>query len=192
MKAIHLNLASRPYRDDRPFYGTAGALAIVTLFLLVNNVQTALQYLSSTRTTRDEITALENEIAAEQKKSQTLDVSIKRVDLKDLNAHTTYVNEQIAERAFSWSALLDELEEVVPADVRVTDLNPSIDKMGRVKLRLDCVAKKQDGMVRMLRALLANPQFEGAFPQMQAIREDGSHTFALEVTYLPKRGALRR
>ena len=40
MKPIHLNLASRPYRDYRPVYAVVVLLSLATAFLMLNNIET--------------------------------------------------------------------------------------------------------------------------------------------------------
>ena len=40
MKPLHLNLASRPYRDYRPVYATVVVMSLVTAFLMLYPVET--------------------------------------------------------------------------------------------------------------------------------------------------------
>jgi hypothetical protein len=121
----------------------------------------------------------------ETQKTDIAQRQIASVNLKTLNTQTSYINLQIAERAFSWTLLLDELERTVPSDVRLLTLNPSTSKDGTTTLSLQCVAKTQDGMVKMLRGLLNNPKFRGAFPTTERRTETGEYEFALKVQYLP-------
>lgn len=185
MKPLHLNLASRPYRDDRPFYVAVIALVALTGFLLVNNIATAYDYLENTRTTRAEITRIERAIAVENQKAESAEQQIRNVNLQSLNTQTSYINTQIAERAFSWTKLLDALERTVPNDVRLLSLNPAVDeKTGLTSLQLQCVAKDSEGMVKLLRNLITNPVFRGAYPLNETRQDDGTYRFSVSVEYL--------
>ena len=48
MKPIHLNLASRPYRDYRPVYAVVVVLSLLTAFLMLNNIETYYRYIRET------------------------------------------------------------------------------------------------------------------------------------------------
>ena len=109
MKPIHLNLASRPFRDYRPVYAVVVVIALLTAFLALNNVDTFLRYRTETKATRANIDKLEQQIADEQHKTDALTQRLKGVDLKLLASQTEFANAQLAERAFSWSELLDRL-----------------------------------------------------------------------------------
>ncbi|MEA2336999.1 MAG: type pilus assembly protein PilN [Thermoanaerobaculia bacterium] len=184
MKPIHLNLASRPFRDYRPVYAAVVLMALLTAFLALNNVDTFLRYRTETKTTRANIAKLEGDIAAEQRKTDSLSQRLKGVDLKLLASQTEFANAQLAERAFSWSELLDRLERVLPNDVRLHSVTPSFDKDGLVHLAMTCVTKTGDGLTATINRFNADPHFANAFPtsETQVLNE---YQFTLGVDYRP-------
>ncbi|HEY5609614.1 MAG TPA: PilN domain-containing protein [Thermoanaerobaculia bacterium] len=185
MKPLHLNLASRPYRDYRPVYAAAIAMALTTAVLLFLNLQTATQYFRSTSETRNEIARIDANAEQEKKKRESLEATLQRVDFRALNIQTTYINTQLAERAFSWSMLLDQLERVVPKSVRLKTLNPSVATDGTIHLELSCDAKTTDGLVDFLNRLLADPHFAKPFPSSETTSDEGFSRFQLGVDYIP-------
>jgi len=185
MKTIHLNLAARPYRDYRPVYLAVAAMAIATLVLLGYNVVTGYAYLTETEETRREIAQIEKETADERELAASLAERIDMIDLKALDRKSRFINGQIKERAFSFSALLDRLETTLPHDVKLLDLNPSFDDEGTIHLALSCVARKRDGMVALLDRLYKDAAFRKAFPRSERIESDGTFTFYVDVEYLP-------
>lgn len=191
MKTIHLNLASRPFRDYRPVWGVAAALAIASAIFLIYNGQTAYQYFVNTKTTRGEIDRLQREVAGETRRAREIQAEIRRFDRKSLNLQTKFINGQIAERAFSWSELLDQLERVVPRDVRLVSLNPTVTQQGITHLKMRCVAKSSNGLVEMLRRLQSDPHFAHAVPESEDVLEGGLHEFAISTDYLPEPRGLR-
>jgi Tfp pilus assembly protein PilN len=184
VKPIHLNLASRPFRDYRPVYAVVVVMALLTAFLALNNVDTFLRYRTETKTTRADIAKLEQQIADEKRQSETLAQRLRGVDLKLLASQTEFANVQLAERAFSWSELLDRLERVLPADVKLQSVSPSFSKDGLVHLSMTCLTKTGDGLTATINRFNADPHFANAFPTNQTLAT-GEYRITLGVDYRP-------
>lgn len=185
MKPIHLNLASRPFRDYRPVYAAVVVMALLTAFLALNNVDTLLRYRTETKTTRADISQLEQQTADERHKADTLAQRLRGVDLKLLSTQTEFANTQLAERAFSWSELLDRLERVLPDDVRLQSVTPTFDKDGLVHLAMTCVAKSGTGLSATINHFNGDPHFANAFPASEVVEPTGERRITLSVDYRP-------
>jgi Tfp pilus assembly protein PilN len=184
VKPIHLNLASRPFRDYRPVYAVVVAMALLTAFLALNNVDTFLRYRTETKTTRANIARLEQQIADEQRQSETLTQRLRGVDLKLLASQTEFANTQLAERAFSWSELLDRLERVLPPDVKLQSVAPSFSRDGLVHLSMSCLTKTGDGLTATINRFNGDAHFANAFPTNQTM-SNGEYRITLGVDYKP-------
>jgi Tfp pilus assembly protein PilN len=184
VKPIHLNLASRPFRDYRPVYAAVVLMALLTAFLALNNVDTFLRYRTETKTTRADIARLEQQIADEQRRADSLAQRLRGVDLKLLASQTEFANAQLAERAFSWSELLDRLEKVLPTDVRLHSVSPSFDKDGLVHLSLTCITKTGEGLTATINRFNHDPSFANAFPGSETAQMSEYH-FTLGVDFRP-------
>ncbi len=164
MKPLHLNLAAKPYRDYRPYIAVMAIGWLLVAIMALNNLDTWYRYQHDTKTTRDEIAALQRQTELEQKKVQTTEQKLRGIDVLLMSKQTEYVNSVLAERAFSWSELLDRLEHVLPDDVRLLSISPSFNKSGLVHLSLSCVGKTGSSMVSTLDRLNADPHFSRPFP----------------------------
>jgi hypothetical protein len=184
VKPLHLNLASRPYRDYRPVYAAVVAMSLVTAFLMLNNVETYYRYTRDTQSTRAKIASIEAQTLEERQREQMVQQRTKGLDLGRLGAQTTFVNAKLAERAFSWSTLLDELESVLADDVRLVSVGPTFGDNG-IQLSLDFVSKSANGMIKTVNRMNADPQFLHPFPSSQSAIESGGYSFSLTVQYLP-------
>jgi hypothetical protein len=184
VKPIHLNLASKPFRDYRPVYAAVVIMALLTAFLALNNVDTFLRYRTETKTTRADITKLEDQTANEKRQTDTLAQRLRGVDLKLLASQTEFANSQLAERAFSWSELLDRLEHVLPADVRLQSVTPTFAKDGLVHLSIICIAKKSEGLTTLLNQFNNDPHFANAFPNSES-QTTGEFHISTGVDYRP-------
>jgi Tfp pilus assembly protein PilN len=185
VKPIHLNLASRPFRDYRPVYAAVVVMALLTAFLALNNVDTLLRYRTETKTTRADISQLEQQTADERQKADALAQRLRGVDLKLLSTQTEFANTQLAERAFSWSELLDRLERVLPDDVRLQSVTPTFDKDGLVHLTMMCVAKSGTGLSSTINHFNGDSHFANAFPSSEVVEATGERRISLSVDYRP-------
>jgi type IV pilus assembly protein PilN len=185
VKPLHLNLASRPYRDYRPVYATVVVMSLVAAFLMLNNVETYYRYTRDTQSTRTKIAMIEGQTRQEREREAAVQQRIKRLDLGRLGAQTKFVNSKLAERAFSWSLLLDELESVLADDVRLISVTPRFLPDGKIGLGLNFESKNADGMIKTINRMNADPQFRNPFPSMQTENEGGSFAFMLSAEYVP-------
>lgn len=184
MKPLHLNLAAKPYRDYRPYIAVMAIGWLLVALMALNNLDTWYRYQHDTKTTRDEIASLQRQTELEQTKLQTAEQRLRTVNVPLMTAQTQYVNSVLAERAFSWSELLDRLERVVPDDVRLVAISPSFNKNGLVHLSLSCVGKTGQSMVSMIDRLNADPHFARPFPNAETNTGTG-YEFGISVDYRP-------
>lgn len=184
MKPLHVNLAARPYRDLRPLYAVVVAASLLIAFLMLNNVDTYVRYVRDTRTTRSNIASLQTQIQQERRRADAATRQVGTIDLVSLSKETKFVNTQLAERAFSWSELLDRLETVLPGNVRITSVTPAFAENGIVHLSLSCEGKSADALLNTISRLQRDPRFSNPFPTTQEATAAG-YRFGLGVDYLP-------
>ena len=184
MRPLHLNLASRPYRDYRPVYAVVVVASLLIAFLMLNNIDTYYRYLRQTRDTRDDIASIEAQIAQERRRADVATNQMRGIDLQKLSRQTRFINAQLAERAFSWSELLARLEEVVPSDVRILSVAPVFNDNGLVTLNMTGEAKESDGMTALLNRFQRHPSFQSPFPRSETHDATG-FKFGMTVDYKP-------
>lgn len=184
MKPIHLNLSARPYRDYRPVYAAVVVMSLLTAFLMLNNVETYYRYIHETRSTRAKIAAVEAQAQTEKQNAALAQRRLEQIDVARLDAQTNFINAKLAERAFSWSALLDQLETILAEDVRLDSVSPSFTQEGPIHLSLSFEAKDGDGMIDTINSMHADPRFRNPFPSSESKSEKG-YRFNLTVQYLP-------
>ncbi len=184
MKPIHLNLAARPYRDERPFIAVVVAGSLLIAFLTLTNFDAWYRYRNETQSTRAKIAALEKQAAGERARTDALNQKIRSVDVKSLAKQTQFANIQLAERAFSWSELLDHLERVLPDYVRIASISPTFGENGLVTLNLQCTARDADGLLNTLNRFNRDGRFSNAFPRNEDHTEQG-YRFNITVDYRP-------
>ena len=185
MKPIHLNLASRPYRDYTPVNIAAASMFVVMLVLAWFNFDTWLRYNVETKNTRTKIADLEAQYSREKDLEKSAQTRLASVDLAFLDEQTKFVNAKLIERAFSWSALLDELESVLDKDVRLLSVAPSFGADNTINLTLAFQSKSGNGMISTINRMHADPQFHNPFPTNETVTPEGIYAFNLNVAYCP-------
>jgi hypothetical protein len=185
VKTIHLNLASRPYRDYRPVYAVVVVTSLLIAYMMLNNIDTFYHYRKSTSTTRADIERFDAQADQEYRRAEAVDGQLKSLNLAALDGQTRFINSQLAQRSFSWSELLDHLENVVTDDVRIISINPVFDPTGIVHLQLNCEGKTPDSLVKMLTRFNGEGTFSNPFPSVESAQDKGGFLFALSVDYKP-------
>ena len=133
-----VNLAKRPFVNARPVVRSSIFLWLLGLVLLAVNLSLFLGYWVDSVEVRSELEAVENEIELEEKRFAQLDKDFARLDLADLNTETAFLNRLIEDRTFPWSQLFEDLEDILPRDVKLRALQPNVvskDKQSRSSRR---------------------------------------------------------
>lgn len=197
-----LNLARRPFANLRPLRRLAiglwvlgGVASLVSLWLFF-------AYASGSAEKRRELARLENSSNGESARISGLEVELGRADLESQNREIEYLNDRIAERTFAWSALFDDLADVLPWNVRVLSLSPlsvmpnrragvaaAAPAPGTFGLHLVGTASDGEALLVFVDRLFAHPSF--AEPNLeQERRQNGEELqFSLTVTYRPRSAA---
>lgn len=184
MKPLHLNLARQPYRDYRPVYAAVVVMSLLIALLMLNNIDTYYRYKTETKTTRATIAKLQTQADQEKARAAAADTQLRSFDLAALGNETQFINARLAERAFSWSELLDRLEDVLPPDVRLHNISPTFQPNEYVHLEMSLDSKTPDGMLATITNLQKNKQFANAFPHNESQAEKG-FLFTIGVDFKP-------
>jgi Tfp pilus assembly protein PilN len=168
-----LNLASRPFRNERL---PALLSAIVALIVLAATVAHALAIVSVLPTRlgriegqRRELEAELNHLGQEGEKLRAL-----RPSKEDLT-QWGILRELVDRRLFQWSVLLAQLSQILPPDIRLTTIEPTLSK-GTVELRLGAKtgSRGSGALLGFARRLEEQPEFEGVAPESVDEDKDGS------------------
>ena len=181
------NLATRPFLNTRPVWVLAGTAAVLALILVGLNLRL---FLVANRALDDEV-AMRNELEDRHRivesEVQTDVDALKKVPWRSLEARVSATNQILREHAFSWLQMLNDIEGVMPYDVRLTRIGPSVGPE-EVTLSLEVVARNRDAMLQILDNFLGDPRFSDPTPSSEVTPEDsggGSYLMSLRVTYHP-------
>ena len=155
---ITLNLASKPFIELRPLYAQLRwlmailLLAAIPLWFLVRTEQRKAALANAKlQSVRDSIQRLENQ----QRSYQAL---MRQPQNAAVLTQATFLNQLFAQKAFSWTAIMMDLETVLPGGVQVMNIDPTTDKSGNVTIRLR-VNGQRDHAVELVRNLEHSRRF---------------------------------
>jgi len=121
-----VNLSRRPFVNDRPVVRLAALLWVLGGALLVANIYSYTNYWSDSAEVRSELAAIESEVEREQRSFSDLKERFQRLDLETMNQQTAFLNGLIRDRTFPWSALFEDLEDVLPFGVKLGSVHPEV------------------------------------------------------------------
>ena len=122
-----INLAQRPFVNRRPVFRLAILLWLIGVGLAIHNVRQYTGHWLGTSAGRESFADLARQVGEERKALDEVKRGLGRVSLSRENRHTAFLNQLIAFRTFPWSALFDDLEEVVPLNVKLLSVQPKVE-----------------------------------------------------------------
>jgi Tfp pilus assembly protein PilN len=180
------NLASRPFLNTRPVWVMTIAAGCVALILIALNLRF---FLITNRTVEDEIAlrdTLEERYSGLESEARSEIAILSRVPWRTLEARVKATNLVLEEHSFSWLQMLDDIERVMPYDVRLTRIGPSVGPDG-VLLTFEVVARNRDAMLDFIDNLVEDPRFDEPTLANEKTPEDsdtGTYLLSMRVRYL--------
>jgi type IV pilus assembly protein PilN len=147
---VPINLASQPFRRDRPVLigsAIAGALLFALLCLLVTLNVTDGRRLASTRAEIQRLDARLRAMAAEQSK---LDVVLRRPENAQVLDRSIFLNSLIYRKGISWTRLVADLEQILPHNVRVISIHPSVNAQNQIVLEMNVGSEQTEPLLQLL------------------------------------------
>jgi Tfp pilus assembly protein PilN len=190
VKAITLNLASRPFRNNLVVGSLLWGVAAAAVLASVYNGYVYLNYGGHYGELQQEERVHLSKLATLQAEERKYAKEVQSRDFRRLYGRGQFAGDQILKRSFSWTLLFNKLEDVIPAEVMMTAIHPHIASEGIV-IRVDGVAKNHGALIDLEDSLLKSPVFARVYPASER-RLNPSRpeiSFALNFDYLPAKAA---
>ncbi len=200
--ASSLNLARSPFVNRRPLVRTGRLLAVIGAGLLIVNGVLFWRYLSSSADLRGRLREVRAQRNEESQALREIERELRSFDLENQNQRVRFLNEKIAQRSFGWSQLFEELGHVLPRDVKLYNLSPSVERRRRrrgepqsedwerVVLVLSGVAKETEPLLELIDGLFEHPAFQEPRLSAESRDENGQIRFELTAIYLSERDGI--
>lgn len=170
---VAVNLASRPYVELGPTYRRL-RVAIVLLALLIAPLWLLLR---SERTkavaANERVTAVQQQIQGLNQERQAFEAGMRRPENAAVLRQSHFLNNIFARKAFSWTAVMMDLENVLPAGVQVMSIDPVVDRNGNVVIRMR-VSGEHTRAVDLMRNLEHSHRF--LYPRLAGETAENTNT----------------
>jgi type IV pilus assembly protein PilN len=155
---ISVNLATRPFVELRPLFARL-RLAMGLLAVLAVGLGFWLHGLNAkAAVARSQMDALKAKTAQFQQERSANEARMRQPQNMAVLQRSQFLNAVFARKSFSWTAVMMDLERVLPTGVQVTSIDPTITKEGDVDIRLR-VSGDRDRAVQLVRNLETSQRF---------------------------------
>ena len=182
------NLSTRPFYNERTVSLVIGVLAILVAVVTAYNVTQLASLTARHAALREQVDAADRrttELRADAARSRAA-VDERRLDAVAQAAREA--NDIIDRRTFSWTALFNQVEATLPADVRITSVRPDYDERGSFVVTLTVEARSVDGVDGFVEALERSQTFRNVLVRDDRVNNDGLVEATLRGVYETGRG----
>ena len=186
---VPINLATEPFRRDRPVIVGAVALSLLLVAGLVIQglvIWSERGEAADTRLLLDRLNRQENTITLEQRK---FDATLNQPANALVLERSLFLNLLIQHKAISWTKLFSDLEKVMPADVRLVTVRlPQVDSQSHVWLDMTVASREILPVLDLVKKLEGSEQFSNTqiMTQMPPSQTEPFLRCRLTVSYAQK------
>jgi type IV pilus assembly protein PilN len=185
MARLHLNLASEPFRRDRPMIVASIAVGLLMAAVLAVQIYLVLSEREQMADTRAAIAEYERQLARVNADDAKLQAVLRQPENAEALERTVLLNTLIRRKAISWTKIFADLEKVMPHNVRLISIRPEIAGNNEVALQMIVGAQSHEPVLQMLVNLQGTSMFGPAsisnlLPPSQS---DPLYRFRVSVTY---------
>lgn len=180
---LRTNISTRPFYNDRLVQAAIAALLVLVVAVTAFNAVRYVRLSSAERTLG--ANAADAEANAARLRSEAA-VLVGRIDAKELAAvaaEAKQANTLIGQRTFSWTALLAQFETLLPDDVRITSVQPRLEKDGTFVVGLAVKARRVEDLDAFIEALESRGSFRDVLPVEEQTSDDGLLEAVIEGVY---------
>jgi hypothetical protein len=177
------NLSTRPFYNERLVH-----VVLVVAGVLVLAV-TALNVFTDLRLSKKDV-QLNGQAALAEGKAQRARLAAERIrhgfdpaQMQALTTAATEANQLIDRRIFSWTQLLSEFEQTLPADLRITSVAPRVDKQGRRSVDVVVVGRRAEDINEFAEKLEARGAFADVTWRQELVTPEGLREITLNGRY---------
>jgi len=157
---IPINLASEPFRRDRPVLLAIGFGAVALSVLLVILLSIIVQDRTRLGDTRARVIRLNQELASLSAEQARLESTLRQPANASVLERNLLLNTLVERKSVSWTKIFADLEAVMPANVRLIQVRlPQINSRNQVLLDMVVGSQSPAPVITFLKQLQTSPRF---------------------------------
>jgi hypothetical protein len=156
---IQINLASEPFRRDRPMVFASAVVAMLLAGVLAMLVYLAASERDRSAVSREMMRRLDTQLRAISTEETKLQAVLRQPENAEVLDRSVFLNGLLARKGVSWTKIFSDLEEVAPHNVRLVQVRPQISPSNQVSLDMVVAAQSVEPILAFLMKLEASPVF---------------------------------
>jgi len=183
---LGINLATHPYEDPREFWSRWGlALGLLAIFTLVLLGWTVNSWTNAGRD-RHYIAELQEKIAQRDRERAEAQAFLDMASNRSTRDQSQFLNSMIQRKAFSWTRIFEDLEQVMPPNLHVVSLRPQFNEQSEMLLDMRVAGESRSAAVELVHRMEGSKHFQSAQLVSETGADAGSGVLAEVVaTYIP-------
>jgi type IV pilus assembly protein PilN len=157
---VPINLASEPFRRDRPMLVASGACAVLLMGLLALQVFLIRDGRDRARDARVGVAQLSEQLRAVGDEQGRIEQNLRRPENSQVFERSLLLNALVERKSISWTRIFADLESVKPYNVRVIQVRlPKISSQQEVSLDMTVGAQDYHPVSEFMSNLADSPLF---------------------------------
>ncbi|NWF82863.1 MAG: hypothetical protein HXY18_03435 [Bryobacteraceae bacterium] len=185
---IPLNLASEPFQRNRPILVASVALALLLLVTLGVQINSILSERAAARESREALAQVERQLAALNREEAGLQARLRKPENAAVFERSQFINLLLKRKGVSWTRMFDDLEKVMPHNVRLIAVRPAVTLDNLVQLDMVVGAQAPEPVIDLLKRLESSELF-GATALLSSqppTQQDPLYRYRVSVNYAQK------
>jgi len=186
---IPINLASEPFRRDRPVLVAAGVAMTLLAVVLCGLLYLIAVDRAHSGETRARVNRLNQELTAISTEQARLDATLRQPANASILERSLLLNTLVERKSVSWTRIFADLEAVMPPNVRLIQVRlPQIDSRNQVLLDMVVGSQSPEPVITFLKQLQASPRSGPATVHNSAPTTDNEplYRYRVSVNYAQK------
>lgn len=187
---IHVNLASRPYEDQRRFWVRWGVpmflLALVTVWLLFKMTDGLIE----ARKDHAIMNGIQQKIAERDRERSQAEALLNLTQNRSTRDKSQNLNDLFERKAFSWTKVFEDLEKVMPAQLQVVSIRPEMNPESGLELTLVVAGESRDRAEELVRRMESSQHFSQTHIKEETAETGHTSTdqvkFDISAVYIPE------
>jgi type IV pilus assembly protein PilN len=157
---LDINLASQPYQDAQRFWFQWGGALIALGILSIGLLYFTFLGWRGARKDRSLIRQYEQQIAERDKEKADAQTLMNLPQNASTRDRSQFLNDLFYRKAFSWTRVFEDLEEVMPPRVHVVSIQPELGSNNELAIKLVVAGDSRDRALELVRKMEASKHFQ--------------------------------
>jgi hypothetical protein len=182
---LRTNLATRPFYNERAVRVGIGAAVVLVAGLTAFNLVTILSLNTKNAEMAARAESAEAQTTQHQVQARTITQALNTGTVSVVQQAAQEANQLIDQRVFSWTDLFNRFENTLPENVRVSAVQPQIDRDGRMLLAVTVIARRVEDLNEFMDQLELSGGVRDVIARQDEILEDGTLRALIQGYYVP-------